>query len=169
MSSRAARALGVQRQVAAPVKTDEGLIVDTGSGKQASVTAVDTLVAIIPSETIAFYTPIMTVVVSQVLKDTPEPDRYMGLRWSLWVAGIVITVLLIARDKLSNKSNLKWATAEMVSAGLAFGVWALTTPESPLLAEVEDKFDTLTTIILTLTTLFVLAFISSVFLTKKKK
>lgn len=93
-----------QRQMAKPKKAAKGTIPDEGAGTE-DVKPLDALVAIIPSETFAFYTPLATAITSQLLKNVDAPDRYMGLRWSLWVAGIAVAFGLVAKDKLTRKAR----------------------------------------------------------------
>lgn len=164
MSSRSAQALAVQRQTDInnpPQRTaDMGTIAAGTEQTNGPVGAADALVAIIPSETLVFYTPIVTAIVAQLLKDSHHPDRYMGLRWSIYAAGIVISMLLIARGRLSNRLS-RWPLAEMLAAGFAFAAWALVIPESPLLAETKDSLDAVIVLIISGGSVVLLAIFSN--------
>lgn len=168
MSARSARALASQRQTADPKKSAAGTIPPEAETGTEPVKGLDALVAVIPSETFVFYTPIVAAIVAQLLKDAPAPDRYMGFRWAVYAAAILVAMALIAKDRLL-KSKTKFPTAEMLVAGLAFAVWGLVTPESPLLAETKDTLDLVIIATISGGGVLLVGMISSVFLTKKAK
>jgi hypothetical protein len=142
----------VQRANGEPKKTKKNGVIadaDAAADETESVNMGDALVAIIPSETLSFYSPVIAVILSTLLKDEPS-DTYMGLRWGLFAAGVVLSMALIASSKrrrvMSGLSS--WPTAEMFAAGLAFAAWTLTIPGSPLLAETTEKWDAVLTILI---------------------
>lgn len=169
MSSRSARALAATRQEGEPRKTEEGTIAGADAGVEA-VLGRDALVAIIPSEALVFYTPIVAIIVSQLLEDESAPDRYMGLRWGLWIATIAVAMALVAKGKGHGSTDLKkWPIAEMFAAGFAFAAWGLSTPESPLLAETKDSLDTVLILLISSGAAVVLSIFAGSVLTKPVK
>jgi hypothetical protein len=153
-----------------PKRGDSGTVATEASPSDANATPLnpsDALIAVIPSETLAFYIPITATIVTYLLKDTASLDRYMGLRWALYVAGIVIAfgLVFIACPDIRSARPL----AEAASAGFAFAAWALITPGSPLLAETRDDLDPVLQSLLGLGSVTVLYVVSKVTLTKKKK
>jgi hypothetical protein len=167
MSSRSARALAAQRHEGTPQKTARGTFPGMDEATE-DANGKDALVAIIPSETIAFYTPITTIIIAQLLKGAGAPDRYMGLRWGLWVSGILISLALVAKERLS-RTSAKWPAAEMAAAGVAFAAWGLSTPDSPLLAETKDSLDSVITLIISGGALLLLGLFSTSVLSSKAR
>lgn len=127
MSISTLTTLGAARDEGAPKKSDAGKAPE-GSDAPARIT--DALVSAIPTEVVSAYTAAVVLVVGYV-DGGGHPDQFEALRWSMFVALIVVTAASIYFS-FRAKSQKRQPVPELAAGVLAAAIWGLSLPASPL-------------------------------------
>ncbi len=159
MSVRSLTNLAVERDIAAatPDTTKAKRTIRTQDGKAvaADQRARDALISAIPTEVLAAYTFLVTEFVGAVDKPTtanPHPNALLGQRWSLYAGGLLFTavsILAAYQSKKTKTKNRRIPFAEMLAGAIAFAVWGLAMPGSPLIVKMTSPSNKLWPLTLT--------------------
>jgi hypothetical protein len=115
----------------------------TGSEGAKDATLPDILVTLVPTGLVAPYTLAITAIAGIVDKATrkhPHPNQYVGLRWGIFAALVVLTigfVLATYYSKHPRPERFPWL--ELAAVTLAAAAWGLATPESALFVAVTGN------------------------------
>jgi hypothetical protein len=148
------------------------------SGSQVAVDAAlnasDAVVTAIPTEPLALYTGLVSAIVALFADDAKVSQQYVPLRWWLFGGGVVLVVSWIAAGYRSqarkrSKTVRSFPVAEMSVAALAFGVWGLVMPESPLRTQLGGTTEAVVTLCITFTGAALVYLAALTGLTKKTK
>ena len=94
MSLQSLRTIAVERDHETPKRTKAGRTPSQAAGAESPLTRTDVLIAAIPTEVLALYTGIVTVVVT----NSDATERHLSMRWTLYLLGFVaIAVWQIGR------------------------------------------------------------------------
>lgn len=97
--------------------------------------SVGVLAAAVPTDIAAFYTTVLGVLAG-ILVENPGGSFYLPLRWWLYAGGLVATLLAVPiayrAAAPAGRRRRKLPIVETVTAVIAFAVWGLVVPTSPL-------------------------------------
>jgi hypothetical protein len=116
----------------------------------------DVLISAIPSEVLGLYTFVVTAIVGTI---TAGDDKQLGLRWVVFVAGALATVvhLLVGYVQVRHATRRRrFPGPEVTAAVVAFSAWGLIMPGSPLTATLSADGARIWTAIITAVGVFVL-------------
>jgi hypothetical protein len=108
----------------------------------------DVLISAIPSEVLGLYTFVVTAIVGTI---TAGDDKQLGLRWVVFAAGVLATVVYLVVGYLQARQDTRrrFPGHELTAAVVAFSAWGLVMPGSPLTATLSDDAARIWTAIIT--------------------
>jgi hypothetical protein len=107
----------------------------------------DIVLALVPTEIVAPYTAVITLVAGAVddpTKRVPQPNDYAPLRWVVFVLFLALAIWAILRsyydaDMPAGSPPKEFPLAVFLGGMGATIVWELTIPESPLITMLSGK------------------------------
>ena len=136
MSLQSLRTIAVERDHDDPKRTKTGRAPSRAPGAESPLTRTDVLIAAIPTEVLALYTGVVTVVVS----NSDAANRHLSMRWTLYILGFVaIAVWLGGAYVRTPAKKRRFPFVETLAALIAFAAWGLVMPGSPLGEELSSS------------------------------
>jgi hypothetical protein len=137
MSITSLTTLAVQRDIRDPKKPKTKKPDPDDASAEEPQSKLDVFTSVIPTELVGLYTALTAALVAAA----SLTNNYLPYRWGLFAAGCVGTPVLVALNyhfKRSEKRRRRFPGTELAAATIAFAVWGLVVPASPLIETLDD-------------------------------